>query len=201
MKKSINAFVKVCSETLRIQEPIYEFGSRQITGQEAFSDLRSHFYGRDYKGTDIYWGPGVDVILDIHKIDLPDNSVGTAICCETIEHIEYPRKAVQELYRVLKHGGVLILTSAMLIPIHNYPHDYWRYTPEGFESLLRPFDSRYVDWNGKKDNPHTVVGVGVKGPYSFERLYAARDQWRSVSDRIPGYLLFKVYDRIVHHNI
>ena len=39
-------------------------------------------------------GPSVDVILDLHNIDLPSSSVGTVLLLETLEHVEYPYKAL-----------------------------------------------------------------------------------------------------------
>jgi SAM-dependent methyltransferase len=47
---------------------------------------------------------------DIMAINFPDNYFDTIISCETIEHVSDPRKALTELYRVLKPGGTLFLT-------------------------------------------------------------------------------------------
>jgi SAM-dependent methyltransferase len=182
MRNSIKAFVEVCSKTLPIQEPIYEFGSMQVKGQEGFADLRSFFKGRDYVGADMRTGPGVDVSLNLHNIDLPSQSAGTCISCDTFEHVEYPRKAISELHRILKPDGFLILTSVMLFPIHSYPNDYWRFTPEGLKSLLSPFESSYIDYNGDAKNPHTVIGVARKGRYDYVDLSSRRDEWATVHD-------------------
>jgi len=182
MRPSIKQFVKICGETLPVQEPIYEFGSMQVPGQEGFADLRPYFPGMKYIGSDMSPGIGVDVILDLHNINLPSESVGTVISCDTLEHVEYPRKALSELYRILKPNGVLIVSSVMLYKIHAAPNDYWRFTPEGFKSLLSQFTSSYVDWNGKKENPHTVVGVAMREDYSFNELIARQDEWRSIRD-------------------
>ena len=182
MRPSIKKFVKICGETLPIQEPIYEFGSMQVSGQEGFADLRPYFPGKKYIGADMSQGIGVDVILDLHNINLPSESVGTVISCDTFEHVEYPRKALSEIHRILKPNGVLILSSVMLFPIHAAPNDYWRFTPEGFKSLLSHFSSQYIDWNGKEENPHTIIGVAMKTDYSFEKLKSRREEWRSIKD-------------------
>lgn len=47
---------------------------------------------------------------DIMKLSFGDNFFDTVISCETIEHVPNPKMAIQELYRVLKPGGKLILT-------------------------------------------------------------------------------------------
>lgn len=182
MRPSIKKFVKICAETLPIQEPIYEFGSMQVPGQEGFADLRQYFPNMKYIGADMSPGLGVDVVLNLHSINLPSESVGTVISCDTLEHVEYPRKALSELFRILKPGGILIISSVMLYKIHAAPNDYWRFTPEGFKSLLSEFDSSYVDWNGKEENPHTVIGVGIKREFLFDKLISRRTEWRSVKD-------------------
>jgi SAM-dependent methyltransferase len=194
MRKSIKAFVEVCSKTLPIQEPIYEFGSMQVKGQEGFADLRPFFNGCKYVGVDMEAGLGVDEIQNLHNLTLPDNSVGTCISCDTFEHVEYPRKAISEMYRVLKPGGFLIITSVMNFPIHSYPHDYWRFTPEGFRSLISPFESSYVSWNGDVKNPHTVVAVARKGKFDYIDLAVRRDEWALVPDNTT---LQRMFDFVV----
>ncbi len=48
---------------------------------------------------------------DIQSIAYPDAAFDTVVSCETIEHVPTPRQAVQELFRVLKPGGRLFLTT------------------------------------------------------------------------------------------
>lgn len=163
MRESVREFVAIASKTLPVIEPIYEFGSFQVPGQESVSDLRSFFPGQEYVGCDTRLGPGVDKWADLHKIDMPDNSIGTILCMDTLEHVELPRKAVQECRRVLKDCGVLVISSVMKFKIHGYPNDFWRFTPEGFRSLLNPFNQIWVQGSGDKEFPHTIVGIGVKG--------------------------------------
>jgi len=163
MRKSIREFAEIVSSNFPVTEPIYEFGSFQVPGQNAISDLRPLFPNKEYVGCDMREGPGVDKILNLHALDLPSESVGMVICLDTMEHVEYPRKALDEIYRVLKPNGTLIMTSVMNFPIHEYPYDYWRFTPEAFKSLLKPFESSFVGFQGTEIFPHTVVGIGVKG--------------------------------------
>lgn len=179
MRKSIRDLVRVASRTLPIVEPVYEFGALQVPGQEGFADLRPFFPGREYVGCDMRPGPGVDRVLNLHQLDLPSDSVGTALCLETLEHVEYPHRAVEELYRVVKPGGLLLITSTMDFHIHDHPHDYWRFTPDAFRSLLKPFSQVVVESAGREIFPHAVIGVGVKeATLPLERFEAELGPWK-----------------------
>jgi len=188
LRELIKQFVKICAETLPILEPIYEFGSLQTPGQEGFADLRPFFPCKKYVGADMRNGLGVDVVLDLHDIHLPPESVGTVLVMDTIEHVEFPRKAIEEILRILKPNGILITSSVMNFPIHDYPYDYWRFTPEAFKSLLKPFSSSIVEFVGESVFPHTVVGVGFKVSTSEEvvkqfirRLDKWKEYWSAIS--------------------
>lgn len=164
MRKNIRQLVTIMSKCLPFPEPIYEFGSLKVPSQEGVADLRSVFKGHDYIGADMCEGPGVDKVLNLHDINLPSESVGSVLCFDTLEHVEYPHKALQEIHRILMPKcGIAVIGSVMNFPIHDYPHDYWRFTPAAFESLLKPFKHSFVGFAGKKDFPHTVIGLGFKG--------------------------------------
>ncbi len=163
MRQIIKDLISITASALPIEEPIYEFGSLQVPGQEGFADLRSIFQGKKYVGADMRQGLGVDQVLNLHDIDLPPESVGTILCLDTLEHVEYPRRAIEEIHRVLKPNGIVIISSVMNFPIHDYPYDYWRFTPEAFRSLLKPFADLFIGFAGNDSFPHTVVGIGFKG--------------------------------------
>lgn len=162
MQRSIKEFVGMCATTLPIVSPVYEFGSRQMPGQEGYADVRSYFTGQSYVGSDYIAGPGVDVILDLHKLDLPDASIGTALLIDVLEHVQFPQQAIAELCRVLKPDGILVVTSVMRFPIHASPYDYWRFTPEGFKSLLQDFPQVFVGFAGDEDFPKEIVAIAAK---------------------------------------
>lgn len=50
------------------------------------------------------------VVGDLMALDWPDEHFDVAISCETIEHVPNPRRALAELARVLKPGGIIYLT-------------------------------------------------------------------------------------------
>ena len=199
MRESIKEFVRIVAETLPVSEPIYEFGSLQVPGQEGFADLRPIFEGKRYIGCDMREGPGVDLVLNLHAIDLPAESAGTVLILDTLEHVEFARKAAEEAHRILKPNGILVISSVMKFPIHDYPYDYWRFTPEGFRSLLKIFDSSFVEFVGQEHFPHTVVGLGFKGSIPSEkmwRLSAKVNAWKK-RRRKSRWRLLKAFVKLI----
>lgn len=169
----------MAGRTLSLAEPIYEFGSFLVPEQLATADLRPLFPGKVYVGCDMREGPGVDRILNLHDIDLPDGTAGTVLCLDTLEHVEYPHQAMAEIYRILRPDGIVLISSVMNYPIHDYPCDYWRFTPEAFRSLLKPFHRVFVQCAGQELFPHTVVGIGCKGDCTgLDRLADLSEIWR-----------------------
>jgi SAM-dependent methyltransferase len=181
MRVMIYEFAELCARLLPFAEPIYEFGAFQIPGQEHIAELRPLFPGKQYIGSDMRPGVGVDVLLNLHTLALPDESIGSAILLDTLEHVEYPHRAVEEVYRALRPGGIVIMSSVMQFPIHGFPDDYWRFTPSAFQSLLKPFEWSTVESAGPADFPHTVVGIGAKGrfdPQLVQQLQSLLAAWK-----------------------
>lgn len=164
MRKETRAFVETVAPLLSVSGPVVEIGALQIAGQEKYADLRPVFAGMEFIGCDMREGPGVDRVENLHNLAFDDNSIGTMILLDTMEHVRYPFTAMAEVHRVLKPGGVLIMTSVMLCPIHAYPSDYWRFTPEAFKVLLEPFETVQVFYDRPALFPRSVYGLGVKGP-------------------------------------
>lgn len=159
----IRRFVADLQRVEAMPGPVYDFGSLQVeAGQDA--DLRPLFPGLPFTGVDMRPGPGVDAVMDLRALELPDASVGTALCLDTLEHCEDPPQACRELARVTAPGGICVTASVMLFGIHAYPSDYFRFTPEAFRSMLgQGFDDVWATGIGHPGFPSQVVGVGVKG--------------------------------------
>lgn len=105
----------------------------------------------------------VDVQGDVLAMPFPDNTFDCVICFETIEHVEDPFRAVSEIRRILKPGGILIGSTPFMHELHGETYgDYWRITRQGWKHLLRDFKEVEVSWFGKELKPHHYLFKGIK---------------------------------------
>ena len=110
MRNHLRRFIELTNETINLQAPIFEFGALQVHGNSALEDLRPPFPAKSYVGCDMRPGPGVDRVLNLHHLDLPDGAVGTAICITArVMHAKGRRDglraALEEIDRCSNAGG------------------------------------------------------------------------------------------------
>jgi len=78
---------------------------------------------------------------DIQNIPFDTSSFDVVISCETIEHVPNPAKAVQELSRVLKPGGKLILTTPNYMNFVGLYRFYLRLTFRKWTEMGQPINN------------------------------------------------------------
>ena len=181
MRDHNKAFCRLVSETFDCPGPVFEFGSYQVEGQVDYADLRALFPGKEYVGCDMRPGPGVDRVEDVSAIRLPDASAGTVLCIETFEHVFEVRRAFDEVFRVLKPGGLFVITSPLNFRIHGYPDDYWRMTPNCLRRMLEPVCRAADGLSGLSQVPPLGDGPGGEGP----RAGRLRREGRCPGPRLP----------------
>lgn len=96
-------------------------------------------------GLDERAGPSVDVVGDAHTLPFESEKFERILCTEVLEHLHTPQQAIDEMHRVLKPGGELILTTRFMAPIHDAPGDYFRFTRYGLGHLLRDWSEVSIE--------------------------------------------------------
>lgn len=106
--------------------------------------------------------PGIDVVGDVHNLSryFKEDEFDTVLCSEIFEHTKDPLRAIEEIKKVLKKGGVFIGSAPTTIELHGeeYGH-YWNITPQGWEYILRDF--QIVDMKLRGIRPY-ISHVAVK---------------------------------------
>lgn len=141
-------------DKLHPDSPVMEVGSYDVNGS-----IRNLF-PEPYIGIDARPGPGVDHVVDIQRGDSwLYGHFNTVVCVESLEHMTRPWEALAEMRKALKPNGLLLATWCFDFPIHEYPIDFWRVTPEGFKYILGDvgFTDIHVETNG--GTPEKPVGV------------------------------------------
>lgn len=78
-----------------------------------------------------------DYTWDGKIIPFESCSYDTLMATEVLEHCPEPLSTLKEMQRVLKQGGYILLTVPYLWPLHETPHDEYRYTPYALNRLLQ----------------------------------------------------------------
>jgi len=138
-RANVRRFVRWCSDNLDFEDPILDIAC-------GYRDNRPEIdpnHQRYFLSTDLNFSLKPDFVADASRLPIADGSVGCALCTEMLEHVPRPAFLISETARVLKQGGLAIVTVPFWVPIHEkgkWQQDFWRFTPRGlYQLLLRDF--------------------------------------------------------------
>lgn len=89
---------------------------------------------------DCYPYEGVSIVALAENLPFNNNSIDIIICDYILEHVKDPKMIVDEIYRVLKAGGLVYVGLPFIIGYHSAPGDYFRWTKNGVQELLNRFE-------------------------------------------------------------
>lgn len=102
--------------------------------RDAFSKQFYLAIDRGYEQKDL---AGLSTVADIHAIPFARNSIDAAICLEVLEHVMDPDSVLEEIFRVLKPGGLAMISTPFCVGVHMQPYDYFRYTQFALSEKIR----------------------------------------------------------------
>lgn len=151
----VTEYVKNVAKNLPPGTKILDAGA----GEGAYKRFFSHC---EYKAIDLAVGDSkwnysnLDYIAPLDKMPIESNSFDAVLCTQVLEHLEFPRESVCEMFRVLKPNGKLYMTVPMAQGEHQVPYDFFRYTSYGLNSICKtigfsnvaimPFGGIWVRW-------------------------------------------------------
>ena len=108
-------------------------------GDRVFESLFSGRVSR-YVGVDLPDSPYPRITPDMfaraEALPLRDRSIDTVLGLSVLTCLPEPARMLDEVHRVLRPGGILILEFTQMVPLHDEPHDYFRFTRIGARWLL-----------------------------------------------------------------
>jgi SAM-dependent methyltransferase len=128
----------------------------------------NYFIVESYRGLDID-SPvtrerGIaDDLYDGKQFPYDNRSFDSALCIQVLEHIFNPDEFLQEINRILKPGGKLLLTVPFVWDEHEQPWDYARYSSFGLRALLEK--------NGFTIRQHKKLGADATILFQLTNAY------------------------------
>lgn len=117
---------------------ILEIGSREVTSK---SKARETFSEATYVGFDFYPGNNVDVVGDAHKLSsyFEENEKFDIIyCLSCFEHFAMPWLVAEEINKLLKIGGYIIIETHFSHGSHERPWHFFQFSDMALRALFSP---------------------------------------------------------------
>ena len=149
-----------------------------------FRGCADRYLGLDLPGSPEYHGPMPDVFGDLQSLPVRDGAVDTVLSVSVMNLVHEPARALAEMRRVLRPGGVAILEFVQMAPVYASSPDLWRFTRLGVERLLHEAGLEVVETIPIGRLP-TEVGLATIG--WLNRIN--RGPWRVVTE-LPVRLLY-----------
>jgi SAM-dependent methyltransferase len=103
------------------------------------------YWGADLPDSRYLGGQGPDVYARAEALPIRAASLDTVLGLSMLTYLPDPSRVIEEAKRVLKPGGVLVMEFTQMAPLHDEPHDYFRFTRHGAAHLLRRTGFEVVD--------------------------------------------------------
>lgn len=147
-----------------VRKPVYDLGTSARFAKEV--GLVRHlfdeaaYYAGGYRPDLSFGTDACDFECDIQELSgIATGAAGAVLCISVLEHVLDPRAAIREIYRILRPGGLAVVSVPFLVayhgkskrnvnPVyvrdgdwhvdssHNGYGDFWRFTHEGLALLF-----------------------------------------------------------------
>ncbi len=146
---------------------VLDVGGRIQPYRKLFEDRIHQYVALD----PIFQGP-IDIVGIGESLPLKSGVFDTVICTQVLTYVFNPQLFIDEIYRVLKIGGVLLLSVPAFFPKHH--DERWRFLPGGLEILLHNFNNIKILPEGKSGagicRTISIYLNGKKKRYFYQRI-------------------------------
>ena len=110
-----------------------------------------------------------DAFYDGTRFPFGDAEFQSVLCNQVLEHVFQPEPFLQEIRRVLKPGGRLLLTVPFAWDEHEQPHDFARYSSFGLRALLERNGFRVLKQRKLLDDFSVLVQLAIAYLFKVSR--------------------------------
>jgi glycosyltransferase involved in cell wall biosynthesis len=97
-----------------------------------------------------------DIVGDVHRLPFADGVFEAVIALNAFEHFRDPSLVAQEIFRVLRPGGRVLIRTAFLQPLHEAPWHFYNCTRYGLEIWFNDFETERLHVS---DNFHAGYSI------------------------------------------
>lgn len=102
-----------------------------------------------YIGVDLPTNPLADAHLSPEgAAPVEDASVDVVLSSQVLEHVDDPARYLAECRRMLRPGGLLVLSTHGLWVYHPHPADWWRWTGDGLRRIIQQAGFEVIEFHG-----------------------------------------------------
>lgn len=109
----------------------------------------------------------IDIYCSAIDVPLPDESVDVILCTEVLHDLTEPDLFFSEVKRLLKKGGILVLTSPFVVPIVDGSFDHYRYTKHGLTYRIQKSGLEVKSIEEVSDLFGTIITLSIKPILKF----------------------------------
>lgn len=163
IRKPLFLHIKHIAPTLKGK--LMDFGC----GRKPYENL---FSVEQYIGVDMeqtgheHTNSKIDVYYDGKQLPFSAESFDSIFCSEVLEHIFNPEEILPQLHKVLRPGGLMLMTVPFCWNEHEVPYDYGRYSSFGIKHLLEKNGFEILEL--KKSGNFGKVILQLSSLYIFE---------------------------------
>lgn len=84
---------------------------------------------------------------DIKDLPFSNDSIDTVILTQVLEHIDDPFLAMNEIQRIMKKNGILLLSVPFIYQAHATPYDYFRFSEYTLRKLLSDYNYEIIEFH------------------------------------------------------
>jgi SAM-dependent methyltransferase len=121
---------------------VLDLGAKDGRGKQASAAPKVQ-----YIAADLCYSQGIDLLADAHALPLETGSIDAVFCVSVLMYCRNPFRVVDEIFRVLKPGGLIYLSTAFVYRVAPDPDDYCRFSATGLIHLCESFEPIQTGFN------------------------------------------------------
>ena len=160
-------------------DTLVDFGCGNMPYRALFEAHLAKYVGCDLEGNEM----AEAVMSTPGQIPMDDQTADIVLSSQVLEHVSDPAGYLAEAFRVLRPGGLLLLSTHGSWRYHPDPCDFWRWTCDGLRRIVQNAAFEIDDFQGVMGPEATALqlwqdAVADRVPHRLRSLFYRYVQWR-----------------------